>query len=62
MAGRDSVDVYESGLEGVEPAGTYRAAMNTVLAAARRFPAFARGTGRRVVGTDLQALVAWLVR
>ena len=45
--GRGPVDVYESGLEAVEPAGVYTVAVNGVLAAARRFPQFERATDRR---------------
>ena len=60
--GRGPVDVYESGLEAVEPTGVYTVAVNGVLAAARRFPQFERAGDRRVVGTDLEALVAWLGR
>ena len=60
--GRGPVDVYESGLEAVEPTGVYTVAVNGVFAAARRFPPFERARDRRVVGTDLEALVAWLGR
>jgi 5'-nucleotidase len=59
---RGRVHLFESGLEGVRPTGTYTVAVNGVLAAARRFPAFGRATARKVVGTDLEALVAWLGR
>jgi len=59
---RGRVHLFESGLEGVRPTGTYTVAVNGVLAAASRFPAFGRATTRHVMGTDLEALVAWLGR
>ena len=61
--GRGSVEVYESGLDAVRPDGTYSVAANAVLVAAERFKrAFARGNGHERIGTDLEALVAWLGR
>jgi 5'-nucleotidase len=59
---RGPVDLYESGLEAVRPDGTYTVAVNAVLASGRRFGAFARGWAAERVGTDLEALVAWLGR
>jgi 5'-nucleotidase len=59
---RDGVRLYASGLEGIEPSGTYTVAVNGVLAASERFTAFHRGWDRGVTGTDLEALVAWLSR
>jgi 5'-nucleotidase len=59
---RGSLKLYASGLEGVRADGTYTVAVNAVLAAAPRFAMFARGTNAERVGTDLQALVAWLGR
>jgi len=60
--GRGGIDLYESGLESVEPGGSYTVAVNGVLAAAKHFPEFGRGSDRQVVGTDLEALVEWLGR
>jgi 5'-nucleotidase len=62
MAERGGVPLHTSGLDGVEPDGTYTVAVNGVLAASERFSAFERGWDRTVVGTDLEALVAWLER
>jgi hypothetical protein len=59
---RGPVDLYESGLEAVRPGGIYTVAANAVLAGGRRFGAFARAWGAERVGTDLEALVAWLGR
>ena len=59
---RGPVDLYESGLEAVHPEGTYTVAANAVLTEGRRFGAFARAWGAERVGTDLEALVAWLER
>jgi 5'-nucleotidase len=59
---RGRVDLYESGLDAVRPGGTYTVAANAVLTTGRRFGAFARGWGAERVGTDLEALVAWLGR
>jgi 5'-nucleotidase len=59
---RGPVDLYESGLDAVRPDGTYTVAANAVLATGRRFGAFGRAWGAERVGTDLEALVAWLGR
>ena len=59
---RGPVDLYESGLEAVRPEGTYTVAANAVLTEGRRFEAFARAWDAERVGTDLEALVAWLGR
>jgi 5'-nucleotidase len=59
---RGPVDLYESGLGAVRPEGTYTVAANAVLAVGKRFGAFGRGWGAERVGTDLEALVAWLGR
>ncbi len=59
---RGPVDLYESGLQAVRPEGTYAVAVNAVLAAGRRFGALGRGWDAERVGTDLEALVAWLGR
>lgn len=59
---RGGVDLYESGLDTVRPEGTYTVAANAVLAAGRRFGAFGRSWGAERIGTDLEALVAWLGR
>ena len=59
---RGPVDLYESGLGSVRPEGTYTVAANAVLAVGKRFGAFGRGWGAERVGTDLEALVAWLGR
>jgi hypothetical protein len=42
--------------------GTYTVAANAVLTAGRRFGAFGGGWGAERIGTDLEALVAWLGR
>jgi 5'-nucleotidase len=62
MEERQGVQLYASGLDGVEPDGLYTVAVNGVLAASERFTAFERGWDRSVAGTDLQALVAWFER
>jgi 5'-nucleotidase len=62
MEQRQGVRLYASGLEGVQPDGTYTVAANGVLAASERFTAFQRGWDRSVAGTDLEALVAWFER
>jgi 5'-nucleotidase len=62
MEQRRGVPLYTSGLDAVEPSGTYTVAVNGVLAASERFTAFRRGSDRSVPGTDLEALVAWLTR
>jgi 5'-nucleotidase len=59
---RGPVDLYGSGLEAVHPEGTYTVAANAVLTEGRRFGAFARAQDAVRVGTDLEALVAWLGR
>jgi 5'-nucleotidase len=59
---RGPVDLYESGLDAVRPEGTYTVAANAVLAVGRRFGAFERGWDAARIGTDLEALVAWLGR
>jgi 5'-nucleotidase len=59
---RGPVDLYESGLEAVRPEGTYTVAANAVLTEGRRFGTFARAWDTERVGTDLEALVAWLGR
>jgi 5'-nucleotidase len=59
---RGPVDLYESGLDAVRPDGTYTVAANAVLATGHRFGAFGRAWGAERVGTDLEALVAWLGR
>jgi 5'-nucleotidase len=59
MEQRRGVQLFASGLEGVQPDGTYTVAVNGVLAASERFPAFERGWDRSVAGTDLEALVSW---
>lgn len=60
--GRGEATLHESGLETVRPEGTYTVAANAVLAAAEGFPEFRTGSARERVGTDLEALVAWLGR
>jgi 5'-nucleotidase len=62
MDERRGLELYTSGLDSVEPNGTYTVAVNGVLAASERFAAFQRGWDERVAGTDLQALVAWFER
>jgi 5'-nucleotidase len=62
MEQRRGVQLYTSGLDGVQPDGTYTVAVNGVLAASERFTAFERGWDRGVAGTDLEALVAWFER
>jgi 5'-nucleotidase len=59
---RGPVDLYESGLDAVRPDDTYTVAANAVLAGGRRFGAFERGSDAERIGTDLEALVAWLGR
>jgi 5'-nucleotidase len=59
---RGPVDLYESGLDAVRPEGTYTVAANAVLVAGRRFGAFKRAKAQERIGTDLEALVAWLGR
>jgi 5'-nucleotidase len=59
---RGAVELYESGLEPVRPEGTYTVAANAVLAAGRRFRGFERARNPERIGTDLEALVAWLDR
>jgi 5'-nucleotidase len=59
---RGALELFQSGLENVSPEGTYSVAVNAVLAAAPRFGAFGRGTKAERIGTDLEALVAWLGR
>jgi 5'-nucleotidase len=59
---RGPVDLYESGLDAVRPDGTYTVAANAVLAVGTRFEAFKRGWDAARIGTDLEALVAWLGR
>ena len=59
---RGPVDLYESGLDAVRPDGIYTVAANAVLTTGRRFGAFGRGWDAERVGTDLEALVAWLGR
>ena len=62
MEQRGGVRLYTSGLDAIEPSGTYMVAVNGVLAASERFTAFRRGWDRSVAGTDLEALVRWLTR
>ena len=62
MEQRGGVRLYTSGLDAIEPSGTYMVAVNGVLAASARFTAFRRGWDRSVAGTDLEALVGWLTR
>jgi 2',3'-cyclic-nucleotide 2'-phosphodiesterase (5'-nucleotidase family) len=62
MEQRQGLQLYTSGLDGVEPDGIYTVAVNGVLAASERLTAFERGWDRSVAGTDLQALVAWFER
>jgi 5'-nucleotidase len=62
LAERGGVRLYTSGVDAIEPSGTYTVAVNGVLAASERFTAFRRGWDRSVAGTDLEALVAWLTR
>jgi 5'-nucleotidase len=62
MEQRLGVQLYTSGLDGVQPDGIYTVAVNGVLAASERFTAFERGWDRGVAGTDLEALVAWFER
>ena len=62
MEQRLGVQLYTSGLDGVQPDGIYTVAVNGVLAASERFTAFERGWDRGVTGTDLEALVAWFER
>jgi 2',3'-cyclic-nucleotide 2'-phosphodiesterase (5'-nucleotidase family) len=58
---RGTVELYENGLDGVRPDGTYTVAANAVLTAGARFRAiFARARSPERIGTDLEALVAWL--
>ncbi len=60
MRQRGGVKLHTSGLEEVEPGGIYAVAVNGVLAGSERFGAFGRALRREVVGTDLEALVAWV--
>jgi hypothetical protein len=46
-----------SGPRQLDPAATYTVAANGIVA---ERPPFDRATDRQVVGTDLEALVAWL--
>ena len=71
MLGRDVIEVMErreglrlhvSGLRRFEPDRIYTVAANGVLAAGERFGAFGRALERRVAGTDLEALVAYVGR
>ena len=62
MEQRLGVQLYTSGLDGVQPDGIYTVAVNGVLAASERFTAFEQGWDRSVAGTDLEALVAWFER
>ena len=62
MRGGSGVKLHASGLEEVDPGGVYSVAANGVLAAGERFRAFDRALVRETVGTDLEALVAWLSR
>jgi 5'-nucleotidase len=62
MEQRRGVQLYTSGLDGVQPNGIYTVAVNAVLAASERFTAFEHGWDRSVAGTDLEALVAWFER
>jgi 5'-nucleotidase len=62
MEQRQGLQLYTSGLDGVEPDGIYTVAVNGVLATSERLTAFERGWDRSVAGTDLQALVAWFER
>ena len=62
MEQRRGVQLYTSGLDGVQADGTYTVAVNAVLAASERFTAFEQGWDRSVAGTDLEALVAWFER
>jgi 5'-nucleotidase len=62
MEERQGVQLYTSGLDGIDPDGIYTVAVNGVLAASERFTAFQRGWDRSVAGTDLEALVAWFER
>jgi hypothetical protein len=57
---RRAVELDESGLDAVRPEGTYTVAANAVLVAGARFRAFKRAANPQRVGTDLEALVAWL--
>ena len=62
IRGGSGVKLHASGLEEVDPGGVYSVAANGVLAAGERFGAFDRALARETVGTDLEALVAWLSR
>ena len=62
MEQRRGVQLYTSGLDGVQADGTYTVAVNAVLAASERFTAFEQGWDRSVAGTDLEDLVAWFER
>ena len=62
MEQRRGVQLYTSGLDGVQADGTYTVAVNAVLAASERFTGFEQGWDRSVAGTDLEALVAWFER
>jgi 5'-nucleotidase len=62
MEQRQGVQLYPSGLDGVQPDRIYTVAVNAVLAASERFTAFQHGWDRSIAGTDLEALVAWLGR
>jgi hypothetical protein len=62
MEQRQGVRLYASGLEAIQPDGTYTVAANGVLAASERFTALRHAWDRSVAGTDLEALVAWFER
>jgi 5'-nucleotidase len=57
---RGQTGLYQSGLEAVRPEGTYTVVANAVLVAGRRFLPFRQATSTQRIGTDLEALVAWL--
>jgi 5'-nucleotidase len=58
--------LYTSGMrspEAIEPGRVYSVAANALIATGDRFPALRdRAWGKRVVGSDLEALVAWVER
>ena len=62
MQQRDGVKLHASGLDAIDPGGTYTVAANALLATSERFGVFDRALARETVGTDLEALVAWLSR
>jgi 5'-nucleotidase len=58
-----SVGLFTSGLGEIDPGAVYTVAANGIIAGGERFTAMRdRAWDKRVVGTDLEALVAWFER